>query len=147
FERDAILDPYFDPAETRFGRTISDPRGNIWLSANDANTILWKQPDGSYVKDLRSLAQMGEPYFEFITFFGENEALVVTAFELFHYKPNAAASARLNRIEPTRITRISSIEGGRIHFNSLGDAAAPAARELPFASNSLQFRVSNSYSL
>lgn len=147
FERDGILDAAYPDGNLRISRAISDPQGNIWLSANNANTILWKQADGSYEKDERSLSEMGEPYFEFVTFFGDNEAILVTSFELFHYKPNPEAVAQLNRIEPTRITRISSVEDDRVFFSALGDAAAPARRSIPFKDNSLLFRVSNSYSL
>ena len=141
-----ILDTTFDPNHLRIERAITDPYGNIWISANGANMILWKQEDGSFQIDDRSLLEMGEPFFEFLKFYEGNETIIVTAFELFHYKSFEDDSRQIPAVPATRIARIQNLESQAILFEDLGISQQPEFLTLDFRNNDIVFNVANPFS-
>ncbi|MDQ8203539.1 ATP-binding protein [Pelagicoccus sp. SDUM812003] len=137
------IDPDF---EMGIERAFTDPEGNLWISARGKNLIYWRQDDGSYRLDENALSEIGEPYFEFLTTFDGGEALIMTSFEFFHYRPDPSATRTSAPPPQTIIAQIRSASDDTIHFNTIGLGSTPQSRDFNYSQNSLSFNVANKFS-
>ncbi|EDY84852.1 ATPase, histidine kinase-, DNA gyrase B-, and HSP90-like domain protein [Verrucomicrobiia bacterium DG1235] len=129
----------------RIERAFTDPSGNLWISANDKNIIYWKTSEGVYQRDETSLSEMGEPYFEFIKFLENGEALIMTAFEFFHFQQTDNPLAQHASIPPTRIISIADSNENTLHYTYLANSSQPEEIRFDYSDNSLAFTVSNAF--
>ena len=145
FVEKPFLKQAFGGGPLHIARAFTDPQGNIWISANNANLILWKSDDGSYQIDERSLSEMGEPYFEFLVHLPGGQTIIVTALECFFFQPRLSAPNRPP--PPTRIISIADAKTAAKHFAYLGDGSLPSPIRLSSQQNSIEFTVANAYSV
>ncbi len=143
FKIDESLQQAIGSENVGIGRAFTDPDENLWLSTNNKNLIFWKQPDGSYLRDETSLSEMGEPYFESIEFLKNGDALLMTSFELFHFRKSDLQLKERIVDSTTKIIRIEDPKDEDKLFASLGNDQKLPKLELDFAHNNLEFTVSN----
>lgn len=145
FEVDEVLQKVVGQEEYGIGRAFTDPKGNLWMSANDKNLIFWLQEDGNYLRDETSLSEMGEPYFESIEFLENGDALIMTSFEFFHFRNSKKPNASFSDNRQTNIIKIENTKDEKTFFNRLGGQATPDQLSLLFKDNNLEFTVSNTF--
>ncbi len=145
FEIDEVLQDVVGKEEYGIGRAFTDPNGNLWMSANNKNLIFWLQEDGSYLRDETSLSEMGEPYFESIEFLENGDALIMTAFEFFHFRNTEKPIASFSDNRQTNIIKIENPNDEVTFFTRLGNQTQPDPLSLLFKNNNLKFTVSNTF--
>jgi len=143
FVENDILDSLFPREGRAIHRAATDPNGNIWISINQSNKILWKQTSENYQIDHDSLASLGKSYFHKILFPTEKETFIATAHQLFNLNIDLATTAK----DPpdTRIISIRNPDKAAFYYQSL-DKENPKPLKLSYDSNNILFRISNSYS-
>ncbi len=134
---------YFPRSAGSFHRAATDPSGNVWASFNRANHVLWKQPDGSYIKDEQSLAELGERYLHQFAFAPNGDATLVTATEMFHFDAALVGPAEAPRIY---VAEVSNLESTRRHYLNDGTSLAAPRLELGADQASLAIRLATSHS-
>lgn len=142
FRRDDVLHDYFPYGAESFHRLATDPRGNVWASYGRRTYVLWKQPDGSYVKDAKTLAILGELYLNNYLFLDDGQAFLTTASEMIHVDPSAAARPQ-GSSPPTRIAEVTNLEGDHAWYLDAGIEQPFPSIQLGPNQNSLLVRVAN----
>lgn len=145
FHNTDILDAYLPP-EGIFHRVATDPNGNIWASYDKFNYILWKQEDGTYIKDDRSLIHASDQYFNHFKFLSKGDAILLTATELYHVDGSKLPPVEQFQTSNLHLLEISDIEGSSIYYQSSGSQIRPNRLEFDSSRRSLSIRVGNTSS-
>lgn len=145
FETTDIIEEHL-PASGILHRVATDPHGNIWASYNNFNYILWEQPDGSYIKDTKSLSHVGDKFFNQFKFLNNGDALLLAANELYHVN---GSRLKLPAGEPKRnlfLFEVSNIEGSSTYYLNSGLEATPQNLDFEYDQRSLSIRVGATHS-
>ncbi len=145
FQNTDFLDAYLPP-EGIFHRVATDPRGNIWASYDTFNYILWKQEDGTYIKDNRSLIHAGDQYFNHFKFLSNGDTILLTATELYHVDGSKLPPVDRAQTSNLHLLEVSDIEGSSIYYQSSGSQIRPSHIELESSRRSLSIRVGDTNS-
>lgn len=140
------FEAYLPAGKGSIHRVATDPKGNLWASYDRFNYILWKQKDGSYIQDHKSLNQLGELYANEFRFLANGDTLILTGTELFHVSGEKLKSAHKPEIPPSLLLEISNNEGSRIYFQNTGGEQPMPEFKLETGERSFNFRIGNSYS-
>jgi len=143
FSKSDILARYFDSDAGPYHRIDTDPRGNIWVSYNSSNHILWKQEDGTYKKDSHSLAHLGKLYVNHYKFLSNGDTILLTAHQMFHFR-----SKRLDRIKSAKprgpiLSSITSADGTKTYYKNLGSKQEQPHFSFDTESRTLAFHFFN----
>ncbi|MBD5779836.1 GHKL domain-containing protein [Pelagicoccus sp. NFK12] len=145
FAKSSIIEAYL-PSTGIFHRVATDPKGNIWASYDSFNYILWKQEDGTYLKDSSSLRHVGDQFFNQFKFLSNGDALLLTASELFHVNGSLLAPPRDSPKQGLFLFEVSDIEGSSTYYQNPGHGNNPEKLELASDRRSLSIRVGSTNS-
>lgn len=119
FEPSPILDQFFPHGEAPFHRVATDPSGNIWVSYGNSNYILWKQEDGSYIKDKHSLALLGERFVHHYQFLSNGDAILLTPTQMFHLRASYVNAEKPPLQKPV-LSSTTNLNGNLTYQVSIG---------------------------
>ena len=146
FKLSDIFEDYLPRDEGAVHRAATDKNGNIWVSHGIYNYILWKQNDGSYIKDQYALGQLGEIYLNQFLFLDNDDAILISAKELFHFDHSRIRFQDATHYSCTFVSEISNPEGTSIHYLDSGWISKPPRLKLDHANDSVIVRISNTFS-
>ncbi|MBK1878548.1 ATP-binding protein [Pelagicoccus mobilis] len=143
FERSNILDSYFPRETGPYHRVRTDPSGNIWVSYDNFNYILWKQDDGTYTKDAESLAPLDELFINHFSFLSNGDAILLTAYQMFHVRLEKLDRKFQSTPPPPILTRTTNIDGTRSFYTNLGSTEETPIFDFSSNIRNLVFEFSN----
>ncbi|EDY85061.1 ATPase, histidine kinase-, DNA gyrase B-, and HSP90-like domain protein [Verrucomicrobiia bacterium DG1235] len=146
FSRVHDFEEYFPSGKGSFHRVATDRDGNIWASYDYYNYILWKQKDGSYLKDGTTLSQLGQLYANEFKFLDNGDTLILTATELFHVDKSRIDVSEEPSANSLKLLEVSNVRGHETYFMSPGHKSETPKLEFGKTQRSLAFRFGNSYS-
>lgn len=141
------FDEYFPPNSGPIHRVATDGAGNIWASYKSGNYILWNQGNGNYQMESSSLAQMGANFANQFLYLDNGDTLILTSNEALHVEAEKLDITKNQQPVSPTLVGIANAAANQSFYANLGYQSISDQSDLPAASRSLTFAISNTFSL